>query len=194
MKRIGLFVVVLAAGIVLLLLTSVWYIANFQAGNATVAGMMGQMMGNLYASGMSAPMPSYLWTLFALLFVVTIAGLGGVAYYLAYPEISTAGVTPDPMRSAFGSPSGPKVDWSVLLRTSNPEEKKVLEVVASHDGKYLQKFIVKEAGLSRLKTHRIVSRFVERGILGVVKSGNTNEVSLAPWLKPEANGGKSPSA
>jgi uncharacterized membrane protein len=58
-------------------------------------------------------------------------------------------------------------------------------VLAAHDGKYLQKFIVKETGLSKLKTHRIVSRLAERGIVTAVSSGNTNEVSLSPWLQQD---------
>jgi len=73
--------------------------------------------------------------------------------------------------------------WPVLLRTSKPDEKKVLEVLAAHDGKYLQKYISKESGLSKLRTHRIIARFVERGVVTASRSGNTNEVSLADWLK-----------
>jgi len=38
-----------------------------------------------------------------------------------------------------------------------PEEQKVLNVLINHQGKYLQKYVVKEAGLSRLKTHRVVA-------------------------------------
>jgi hypothetical protein len=78
----------------------------------------------------------------------------------------------------------PKADsWPVLLRTSKPDERKVLEVLAAHDGKYLQKYISRESGLGKLRTHRIIARFVERGIVTASKSGNTNEVSLADWLK-----------
>jgi uncharacterized membrane protein len=36
--------------------------------------------------------------------------------------------------------------------------------------------------MSRLKTHRIVARLEERNLVVVAKFGNTNEVSLAPWL------------
>jgi hypothetical protein len=75
------------------------------------------------------------------------------------------------------------LSWSVLLRTLKPDERKVLEVLAAHDGTYLQKYVSKESGLSKLRTHRIVARFVERGIVTASKSGNTNEVSLADWLK-----------
>jgi uncharacterized membrane protein len=70
----------------------------------------------------------------------------------------------------------------MLMRTSKPEEKRILEVLSAHNGVYLQKFIVKESGLSKLKTHRIISRFAERGIVSAMKSGNTNEVRLSPWL------------
>jgi len=80
-------------------------------------------------------------------------------------------------------PAARAVNWSVLLRTLKPDEGKVLQVLAAHDGNYLQKYISKESGLSKLRTHRIVARFVERGIVTASKSGNTNEVSLADWLK-----------
>ena len=149
---------------------------------------MGQMMGNRYAYGMTTPMPSYVWVAVALLFVLVAGGIGGVAYYLAFPEIRTS---PSAEPHEPQNPAGPPdLDWSVLLRTSKPEERKVLEVLASHEGKYLQKFIVKESGLSKLKTHRIVSRFAERGVVTVSRSGNTNEVSLAPWLKQGAGQGQ----
>lgn len=173
----------------MLLATIVWYLASYHSGNASVAGLMGQMMGSQYAYGMTTPMPSYLWGLVAFLVALTISGAGGLAYYLTYPEIRTVAAPVAAVQNAPGDLT-PKVDWSVLLRTSKPDETKVLEVIASHDGKYLQKFIVKESGLSRLKTHRLVSRFAERGIVMVSRSGNTNEVSLAPWLKPETSGGK----
>jgi len=61
--------------------------------------------------------------------------------------------------------------------------RKVVEVLKAHEGKYLQKYIRKEAGLSRLQTHRVVARLAERGIVTLEKTGNTNTVLLANWLK-----------
>jgi pyruvate/2-oxoglutarate dehydrogenase complex dihydrolipoamide dehydrogenase (E3) component len=49
-----------------------------------------------------------------------------------------------------------------------------------HEG---QKYVGKEAGLSRLKTHRIVARFAERGIVTVKPLGNTNEVTVSDWVQ-----------
>jgi hypothetical protein len=188
LKRTWSFLLLLVASLAALLSLGFWYVAANQRGNSSIEGMMGQMMGNEYAYGMTVPMPSYLWALVVSLVALIVAGIGGVAYYLAFPEIRTneaPSLSPQTLSEVSGSP---RMNWSVLIRTSKPEEKKVLEVIASHEGKYLQKFIVKESGLSRLKTHRIVSRFAERGIVTVSRSGNTNEVSLAPWLKGEASG------
>jgi uncharacterized membrane protein len=70
------------------------------------------------------------------------------------------------------------------------QEQKVLTVLIAHQGKYLQKYVGKEAGLSRLKTHRIVARFAERGIVTLKPLGNTNEVTISDWVI----GSKAPSS
>jgi uncharacterized membrane protein len=143
---------------------------------------MGQMMGTTAASGMAAAMPGWVWAALAGLIVLTVIGAVGLGFYLAYPEIKSAEPAPE-TQLAQAPPPRPEVSWDVLMRTSKPEEKRVLDVLAAHDGTYLQKFIVKEAGLSKLKTHRIVSRLAERGVVSVEKSGNTNKVSLSPWVQ-----------
>ena len=160
-------------------------------------------------------MPQYVWGLIIVLIVVAALGVAGIAYYLIFPEIRhspalSPSSTPSFTRPQSDSPLVVKgetvseslvkegkpnetvvsqtVSWPVLIRTSKPEERKVLEVLAAHGGMYLQKFVVKESGLSKLKIHRIVSRFAERGIITVTKSGNTNEIVLADWLKQGSPG------
>ena len=143
---------------------------------------MGQMMGR-GANGLTLAMPGWVWASLVSFVVLAVVGLAGLAYFLAYPEMG-----PGPAATEQVSPAasgGEEMSWAVLMKTSKPEEMRVLEVLAAHEGSYLQKFIVKESGLSRLKTHRIISRFVERGNVVAEKSGNTNEISLAPWLHPE---------
>jgi len=46
----------------------------------------------------------------------------------------------------------------------------------------LQKYVVKEGGLNRLKTHRIIARFAQRGIVTVKEFENTNGVLLSDWI------------
>ncbi|MDV3277155.1 MAG: hypothetical protein LYZ69_01650 [Nitrososphaerales archaeon] len=185
MRRVISFLLLLVGAVVVSASLVAWYIVGYEGGNASMAGMMGQMMGSNYGSSVKSPMPSYVWLGLSSLLVLMIAGVGGLAYYLVFPEIRSAAVSTGPAE-ARGTAQAATESWAALLRTSKPEEKRVLEVLASHGGRYLQKFVVKEAGLSRLQTHRIVSRFAERGIVIVSKSGNTNELSLASWLRPDA--------
>jgi hypothetical protein len=192
MRRIGLFVAMLVSAVAALLLVLAWYLSSYQGGHGSMTGIMGQMMGNQYAQGTIATMPSYVWTSFLTLFMLIVVGVFGLVYYLAFPEIKIAPSQQAIVADAQSSPPDAKESWETVIRTSKPEERKVLEVLATHNGTHLQKLIVKESGLSKLKTHRIVSRFVERGIATAVKSGNTNEVSLTPWLKQDLKDRKSP--
>jgi hypothetical protein len=173
-----------------------WYILDFEAGNATMSGMMGQMMGGQYPR-IANPMPTYVWFSIIALIAALAASVTGTVYYLAYPEIKQVVDQAEAEKNLSASDSVDKAlhsnlpsnstkpskeSWSMLMRTSKPEEKRILEVLSAHNGVYLQKLIVKESGLSKLKTHRIISRFAERGIVNATKSGNTNEVRLSPWL------------
>lgn len=185
MKRVFLFLAVLAASLTTILLVGLFYLIDSQHGGS-MGGIWGQMMGNRNVDGMTSAMPQYVWVTIASLIVVAVVGFAGSAYYLTVPEIATTSPHAEMPTTSSNSPARTGEDWEVMLRTSKPEEKKVLGVLASHDGTYLQKFIVKESGLSRLRTHRIISRFAERGVITVAKSGNTNEVSLAPWLRKGA--------
>jgi uncharacterized membrane protein len=168
-------------------------------GNSTNYGM-GGMMGN----GSTAT-PSYLWLVPVALGIAVGVAVIGVAFYYAYPELRyiRGNTTCTPVPAKIGvqtqavnpavetsSPANtnanvPKVANScdVLLKTMTPEEQKVLSVLVAHNGKYLQKYVVKESGLSRLKTHRIVARFAQRGIVSVKEFGNTNEIVVSDWVK-----------
>ena len=180
-----IFLSLLGADLLVLAVLIAWYLLSYQPKGGSVGGMMGQMMGSGGTSGMTLAMPGGVWAALVVLIVLAAAGIIGLGYYLAYPEISPTQL-PAPSTTEAMPKANPEVSWAVLMQTSKPEEKKVLEVLAAHQGSYLQKFVVKEAGLSKLKTHRIVSRLAERGVVLVERSGNTNQVSLAPWVKGEA--------
>lgn len=185
MKRMLAFLLVAGVSLVSLLLLIFWSLATYPLGNAPMNEMMRQMMGGSVGAGTQAMqgMPWFMWSSILVLAGIVVTGVLGLVYYLAYPQIRLSSSTqamPQPVQTTT---ENSRVSWSMLLRTSKPEEKKVLEVLVAHKGVYLQKFIVKESGLSKLRTHRIISRFVERGIVTAVRSGNTNEIRLADWLK-----------
>ena len=129
------------------------------------------VLTQILTRGFSPDLPFFI-PLSSLLFLSTVlASMVGVIYFLVLPEMKN-----------YVSGNG-KDTTAVVLRTLKPEERIVVGVLDAHGGTYLQKFITKEAGLSRLKTHRVVAALSERGIVHVEKRENTNEVSLVKWFR-----------
>jgi uncharacterized membrane protein len=128
------------------------------------------VLARILTHGFPPDLPFFI-PLSSLLFLSTVlASMVGIIYFLVLPEMKN-----------YVSGNG-RNTISVVLRTLKPEERKVVGVLDAHGGTYLQKFITKEAGLSRLKTHRVIAALSERGIVHVEKRENTNEVSLVKWF------------
>lgn len=150
-------------------------------------------MGNGSSTG-----SGYWWIIPVGLIAVVVLAVIGVSFYLIFPEITSSKSTCTPSKTEQVQTVAGSVDTDskavtdsgsnsstceVLLKTMTPEEQKVLNVLRAHQGKYLQKYIGKEAGLNRLKTHRILARFAQRGIVTAKQFGNTNEISLSDWVQ-----------
>jgi len=132
-----------------------------------------EVLSQLLTKGFPATFP-FLVLFSSLLFLSTVvASVVGVIYFLVLPEMKTY--------YAPGNGNGRK-NTAVVLKTLKPEERSIVNVLDAHGGTYLQKYITREAGLSRLKTHRMVAALSERGIVQVEKYGNTNQVKLAKWF------------
>ena len=121
----------------------------------------------------------YYGILFAVIIAVTIVGIIGVAYYLVYPQIRMGTTQPT---LTLTQPVNGTTAYESVSKTLTEDERKIITVLQAHEGKYLQKYIKNETGLSRLQTHRIIARLSERGIVNLEKTGNTNQVYLADWL------------
>jgi predicted transcriptional regulator len=121
----------------------------------------------------------------------TIIGVIGLAYYLLYPQIKF-GVVREPMiqTTTNHSISNAVTPYKSVIKTLTDDEYNVINVLNAHNDKYLQKYIRKETGLSRLKTHRIISRLAQREIVSIEKTGNTNQVYLANWLNNKTSDSK----
>ena len=179
---LGLLVVLLGVNLYLLTLNHSY--------NNTWMSQMWQQTGGMMGGGMyqtpttPTTAPSFLWAIPATLIGVTLVGVAGVIYFFALPEMKTTPIEENRIvQVAKPSNETSTSPYESVLKTATVEERRILEVLSSHEGKYLQKYIRKEAGLSRLKTHRILARLSERGIVTLTQSGNTNEVVLADWLK-----------
>jgi uncharacterized membrane protein len=164
-------------------------------GSSTGSGNNGGMGGMMGGNGNGTATTTNLWIIPITIISAAIVGIIGFSFYMVLPEIRNTKRTCEPTinnlssatptkTSGIDAPNSNAVSNScdVILKTMTPQEQKVLSVLITHKGKYLQKYVGKEAGLSRLKTHRIVARFAERGIVTVKPLGNTNEVTISDWV------------
>lgn len=200
MRRVNLFLIILIPSIAALIaLTAIGFaiftsnqsqypynwMSQMWGGRGTGNTGMSGMMGGTASTPNNSLLP-YFGVLFAVMIGLTVAGIVGLGYYLLYPQMKIGAVqTQAPIQTASMQTANGATPIETVSKTLANEELKVINVLNAHDGKYLQKYIRSETGLSRLKTHRIVARLAERGIVSLEKTGNTNQVFLASWLKQQ---------
>jgi predicted transcriptional regulator len=199
MKRVNLFLILLITAITALIAATVIGFAIFSTNQQNPYSWMSQMWGSSNGYGgmggmmnqtpttttTASSMLPYYGILFAVIIAVTIVGVIGVAYYLVYPQIRM-GTAQQPTALTMQPNVGTVSAYESVSKTLTEDERKIITILQAHDGKYLQKYIKNETGLSRLQTHRIIARLSERGIVSLEKTGNTNQVYLANWLNPKA--------
>jgi predicted transcriptional regulator len=161
------------------------WMSQMFSGSGTTNGGMGGMMGQTgQTTGSTNPLISYFGVIFAVLIGVTVVGIVGLAYYVAYPQMRMGTVqSAAAYQNLAQQTSSESSPYESVSKTLTEEERKIIEVLKNHNGKYLQKYIRNDTGLSRLKTHRIIARLADRGIVTLEKTGNTNQVYLANWLQ-----------
>lgn len=153
--------------------------------NGMMGGNWGSMMGGNWGSYATSPTQNASFSLFGYVTLIgaVLSTTVGVAFYFIVPKTTSAALSKTSFSLSGNPASSLPNPYIAISKTLSEEERRVLEVVVAHNGKYLQKYIRSETGLSRLKIHRIVSRLAERGIFTLEKSGNTNEVYLSSWLR-----------
>jgi len=199
MRKVTVFLTILIASLIAIVaLTIVGFTiftsaeANQQSANNWMSqmwggngGMMGQTGTTPTTQAASSPLLPYFGVLFAVLIGVTVVGIFGVSYYFLYPQMKFGAAKPAVALSQPTQNGG--AAYESVAKTLTEEERKIINVLNSHNGKYLQKYIKNETGLSRLQTHRIVARLADRGIVSLEKTGNTNKVFLANWLQQKTD-------
>jgi uncharacterized membrane protein len=187
MRKVNVFLALLIASLVsltVLIIVGFYVLAASPYPSNWMSDMwrhMGGMMGGTQVTAQN-PASLYFGILFIILVGIAIVSVGGLVYFLAFPEIKTTETVAKASAKQLPTQNSIK-PYESVVKTLTDEERKVIGVLKAHDGKYLQKYIRKEAGLSRLKTHRIIARLADRGILTLEKFGNTNQVLLADWLR-----------
>jgi hypothetical protein len=186
MKKVTVFLVIVIASVTALIAQMAIGFSVFTSAQANPYSWMNQMFHSTGSGGMMGqggstsanPLMPYFGALFIVLVSLVIIGVIGLTYYLIYPQIPVGA-------ASTNAENKPASAYASVAKTLTPEELKVINALNAHNGKYLQKYISKETGLSRLKTHRIIARLAQREIVTLEKVGNTNQVTLANWLKQE---------
>jgi predicted transcriptional regulator len=181
LRKVTLFLILILISLVLLVeLFIIAFLTTPTEGSSWTSNMwncMGDWTSGQYAT--SNPYGALFGVSLIILVSLVIVGIGGVVYFQFLPETKTVNNTA--RQSSNAHEGSPPLDS--VLKTLNEDERKVLDVLKNHEGKYLQKYIRKEAGLYRLKTHRVLARLAETGIVTLEKTVNTNEVHIANWLE-----------
>ncbi len=113
----------------------------------------------------------------------TAVAIAAVAYVIAFPTIRYA--TPGQEESGLILSDTPNA-IDIVMRVSKPDERAALEILKRSGGVCPQKDIVYHTRFSKVKTHRIIARLAERGVIVVKKSGKTNEISVPAWLREQS--------
>jgi hypothetical protein len=76
-----------------------------------------------------------------------------------------------------------KPNPDAILKLLSKEERKVVSKIVEEGGKALQSEISMLDGMGKVKSHRVIDRLVERGIIEKEQHGKTNLVKLNKELK-----------
>ncbi|RLE42989.1 hypothetical protein DRJ48_02185 [Candidatus Woesearchaeota archaeon] len=112
------------------------------------------------ACGCVVPIPVIIVLLSSLGFFV-----GGLVYYILATRFTKE-----------------KADYSkrvaATLNFLPPDERDLVRQLIKHNGTLNQASLAKEMGWSRVKTHRVLNRLINKGIVEKSSVGNTNKVQL----------------
>lgn len=131
--------------------------------------------------GMSGRIPQSLWL--ALAMIPLFIGISVFGYALVFPEIGEKKLEEKPSALTVVEEGVSALD--AVLRVLKKDERKVIETIVADGGTILQKDIRWKTDFSRVKTHRILHRLAERGIVSSEKYYNTKKITLADWLLKE---------
>jgi uncharacterized membrane protein len=76
-----------------------------------------------------------------------------------------------------------KPNPEAILNLLSKEERKVVAKIAEEGGKALQSEISLLEGMGKVKSHRVIERLVQRGIVEKEQHGKTNLVKLSKGIK-----------
>ncbi len=104
-------------------------------------------------------------------FIVSVAlVVGAGTYYLMSSKLETKSVSL-------------KKNTEILLKLLNADERKVIQALLENHGKALQSEITRLPEMSKVKSHRVIQKLIDRGVLQKEEYGKTNRIKFAPEIQ-----------
>lgn len=73
-------------------------------------------------------------------------------------------------------PTQTSISQQSLLRLFDKDERQLIKTLLNNGGQIMQADIVKKTKLSKVKVHRILKRFEDKGLVAKEANGNTNQI------------------
>ena len=70
-----------------------------------------------------------------------------------------------------------------FLKLLNPDERKVVEKILDGNGKALQAEVSRLPGMTKVKSHRVLQKLMDRNVIEKDKLGKTNIIQFTPEIK-----------
>jgi len=71
----------------------------------------------------------------------------------------------------------------IVTKFLNADEKKLVNLLVENNGKVLQAEVSRLPGMSKLKSHRVVQKLIDRGVIEKEKIGKTNIVKFSAEIR-----------
>lgn len=72
---------------------------------------------------------------------------------------------------------------NVMLRFLNPDERKLVDLLIENNGKVLQAELTRLPGMSKVRSHRVIQKLIDRGVIEKETLGKTNIVRFSKEIR-----------
>lgn len=76
-----------------------------------------------------------------------------------------------------------KKNTDIILKFLSPEEKKLVNLLVENNGKILQAEATRLPGMNKVKSHRVVQKLLDKGVLEKERIGKTNVIKFSGEIK-----------
>ncbi len=109
--------------------------------------------------------------------------VSGLPLLLSLAVLVGAGTYYDMSGKVESSQNNARKTGEIVLKFLDSREKKVVDLLIKNQGKTLQSEVSRSEGMGKLKSHRVIQKLSDKGVIEIQKNGNTNILRFKPEIK-----------